>query len=248
MSRKSLMLFAAAPIALAALASPAAAQGIPVHDNLGYLQALATVQNTLKMIDQGRQTIATATNTLKTATNTLQSLQKITNVNQLAPSLIDSATRNLLPKEVRDAATLISGDLSKLGNLGRLASDIQSRFRLPSSSSAGADAAYEQGFKDATTSAATTAAFGENTLNVAQTRMQGLEQLRGALDSAKDPKDVMDLQARVAVEQAQLQNDLLKVQAMQLQDAGTRQMELSAAATVAQQKSNSFYDANIIRK
>jgi hypothetical protein len=36
------------------MAGPAVAQGIPVYDSSGYLQALATVKNTLSMIDQGR--------------------------------------------------------------------------------------------------------------------------------------------------------------------------------------------------
>ncbi len=41
MSLKHIIMFAAAPVALAAVASPAAAQGIPVFDSSSYLQALA---------------------------------------------------------------------------------------------------------------------------------------------------------------------------------------------------------------
>ena len=41
-------------------AGPAAAQGIPVYDSSGYLQALATVKNTLSMIEQGKEQIAEA--------------------------------------------------------------------------------------------------------------------------------------------------------------------------------------------
>jgi type IV secretion system protein VirB5 len=54
--------------------------------------------------------------------------------------------------------------------------------------------------------------------------MQGLDQLRTQLDSAKDPKDVMDLQARIGVEQAQLQNDQIKLQAMQMAQSGQNQL------------------------
>ena len=42
------------------MAGPAVAQGIPVYDSSGYLQALATVKNTLSMIDQGKEQIAEA--------------------------------------------------------------------------------------------------------------------------------------------------------------------------------------------
>ena len=78
MSLKRIIMFASGPVALAAFASPAAAQGIPVFDSSSYLQALATVQHTATMIQQGEQQI-------RTATNTLASLQKLTNVNSIAP-------------------------------------------------------------------------------------------------------------------------------------------------------------------
>jgi type IV secretion system protein VirB5 len=82
------------------------------------------------------------------------------------------------------------------------------------------DAAYNQALKDATGSAATTAALGTNTLAISQTRMQGLRPTPHPARQRKDPKDVMDLQARIGVEQAQLQNDQLKLQAIQMAQAG----------------------------
>ena len=229
MSLKHIIMFAAAPLALAATAAPASAQGIPVFDSTGYIQALATVQNTIKMIEQGEQQISTAT-------NTLNSLQKLTNVNSIASSLFNSQTRNLLPNTTIDAQTLLGGDLTKIGSLGSLASSIQSRYTISSSGS------------DATGSAAATAAFGENTLNVTQQRMQLLDQLREQLSSAKDPKDVMDLNARISVEQAQLQNDMLKLQAIQTAQFGHANLAIATAQTSAARNAASFYDANTLRK
>jgi type IV secretion system protein VirB5 len=240
MSLKHIVMVAAAPVALAAFASPAAAQGIPVFDTSTYVQALAQVQNTVKMIDQGKQQI-------QQAQDSFNSLSKLTNVNSIAPQLLNSQVRNLLPNTTIDVATLTGGDLTKLGSLSGLASNIQSRYALtPSGSSA--DAAYAQALKEATGSAAATAAMGENTLSVAQTRMQGLDQLRAQLDNAKDPKDVMDLQARVAVEQAQLQNDMIKMQAIQMAQAGEAYMTISAAQVAASRDTADFYDANTLRK
>ena len=240
MSLKHIIMFAAAPLALAATADPASAQGIPVFDSTGYIQALATVQNTIKMIEQGEQQISTAT-------NTLNSLQKLTNVNSIASSLFNSQTRNLLPNTTIDAQTLLGGDLTKIGSLGSLASSIQSRYTI-SSSGSDADTAYNQALKDATGSAAATAAFGENTLNVTQQRMQLLDQLREQLSSAKDPKDVMDLNARISVEQAQLQNDMLKLQAIQTAQFGHANLAIATAQTSAARNAASFYDANTLRK
>ena len=226
MSLKHIIMVAAAPVALAAFASPAAAQGIPVFDTSTYVQALAQVQNTVKMIDQGTQQI-------QQAQDSFNSLSKLTNVNSIAPQLLNSQVRNLLPNTTIDASTLLSGDLSKLGSLGTLASQIQSRYTMNPSSSSSSDAAYAQALKDATGQAATTAALGENTLSVSQIRMQGLDQLREQLSSAKDPKDVMDLQARIAVEQAQLQNDALKMQAIRMSQEGQASLALAATQTAA---------------
>jgi type IV secretion system protein VirB5 len=240
MSFKRISMFASAPVALAAFASPASAQGIPVFDSSSYLQALATVQHTATMIQQGEQQITQAT-------NTFNSLSKLTNVNSIAPQLLQPQVRNILPNTTIDASTLLSGDLTKLGSLGSLASSMQSKYAL-SSTGSDADAAYSQALKDATGSSAATAALGQNTLSITQTRMQGLDQLREQLSSAKDPKDVMDLQARISVEQAQLQNDMLKMQAIQMAQAGQANLQISASQVAAGREEAAFFEANTIRK
>ena len=78
--------------------------------------------------------------------------------------------------------------------------------------------------------------------------MQGLDQLRAQLDSARDPKDVMDLQARIAVEQAQLQNDAIKMQAIQMAQASEASMAASAAQVSAGRNESAFFQANTIRR
>lgn len=240
MSFRRIIMFASAPVALAAFASPVAAQGIPVFDTTTYLQALQTAKQTLTMVDQGRQQI-------QQAQQTFQSLSKLTNINSIAPELLNPQVRNILPSTTIDAETLLKGDFSQLGALGGLASNIQSRYALSSSGSS-ADAAYAEALKNATGSAATTAALGENTLRLTQTRMQGLDRLREQLSGAKDPKDVMDLQARIAVEQAHLQNDMLKMQAIQMAQAGEGNLAASAAEAAAARNAAAFYNANTIRK
>lgn len=241
MAPRSVIVFGTVTIVLAAAIGPAAAQGIPVFDSSSYVQALSTVSNTLKMVQQGEQEITTAT-------NQLNALQKLTNVNSIASNLFSPTTRNILPATTTEASTLFSGDLSKLGSLGTLASSIQSRYVMTSSSSSSADAAYGQALKDATGSSAAAAALGENTLSLTQTRMQGLDQLRAQLDAAKDPKDVMDLQVRISVEQAQLENDMLKLQAVQMAQNGESQLGLAAAVTTRARNAASLYDDNILRK
>jgi type IV secretion system protein VirB5 len=238
---KRIIMVATAPVVLATFASPASAQGIPVFDSSSYLQALATVQHTATMIQQGEQQITTAT-------NTFNSLSKLTNVNSIAPQLLQPQVRNILPNTTIDASTLLSGDLTKIGSLGTLASQIQSRYTIAPSSSSSGDAAYAQALKDSTGQAATMAALGQNTLSLSQTRMQGLDQLREQLSSAKDPKDVMDLQARISVEQAQLQNDMLKMQAIQMAQAGQASLSLAATQTAAARDADASFANAILRK
>ncbi len=240
MSFKRIILIASAPLALAASASSAAAQGIPVFDTTTYLQALQTARQTLTIVDQGKQQI-------QQARQTFESMSKLTNVNTIASQLANSQVRNILPNTTIDAQMLLRGDFSQLGALGGLASNIQSRYAL-SSSGSDADAAYAAALKNSTGSAATTAALGENTLALSQTRMQGLDQLRQQLSVAKDPKDVMDLQARIAVEQAHLQNDMLKMQAIQMAQAGEGNLAASGAEAAAARNAAAFYGANTIRK
>ena len=238
---KRTLLGLAASVGVIGLAAPIAAQGIPVFDTTTYLQALQTARQTLTIVDQGRQQI-------QTAANQLQSLQKLTNMSEIASTLNLPQVRNLLPDANTDAATLLSGNLSRLGPLGNLASNIQARYRLSGTGSSDADAAYDLALRNATGAAATTAALGENTLNVTQARTQGLDQLRQQLASARDPKDVMDLQARIAVEQAQLQNDMLKMQAVQMAQAGAANLAASAALVSAGRNESAFFEANTIRR
>jgi len=235
---KTIVLLGAAPLALGLAATPAAAQGIPVFDSSTYLQTISTVTNTAKIIDQGVQQI-------ETAQNQLNSLQKLTNINSVASNLSNSSVRNIMPTTTMDAGTLFGGDLSRIGSLSSSASSIQSEYLLSGTSSA--DAAYNQALKDATGSAAATAAFGENSLAVSQTRMAGLQTLQAKLDTATDPKDVMDLQARIAAEQAQLQNDQLKMQALQMAQAGRANLSISAAEAATAASAANFYEANTLR-
>lgn len=241
MSLKPIAVLAAIPIAVAMSTSPAAAQGIPVFDTTTYLQALQTARQTLTMVEQGKQQV-------ETATNQLNSLRKLTNMSEIASTLNLPQVRNILPTTTIDTDSLLSGDLTRIGSLGTIAANIQSRYRLSASGSSDADAAYNQALRDSTGAAAATAALGENTLNVTQARMQGLEQLREQLSSARDPKDVMDLQARIAVEQAHLQNDMLKMQAIQLAQAGEANLAISAGEVAAGRDAAAFYDANTLRK
>src|SRR3546814_1262808 len=103
--------FAAIGAIILGTAGPAAPQGIPVYDRSGYLQALATVKNTLSMIEQGKEQIAEAK-------QLYGSFNQVTDVNGISPSLSTAAMRHLLPPAARALGRLISSAHPRLGSLG----------------------------------------------------------------------------------------------------------------------------------
>lgn len=198
------------------MAAPAFAQGIPVYDSSTFLQTLSTVKNTLEMIEQGKQQIAQAT-------DMFNSVNKLTNVNQIASSLNTDAVRHLLPSEARDIQRLMSSDMAGLGSLGSSATRIRSNNRVELPDLRPGATAFERSGRDTLARngdmAARDAAIAEAAYGVTARRTAGLEELRSSLDSASDAKDVMDIQARVGVENAHIQNDAVQLQALQMRQA-----------------------------
>ena len=169
------------------MAGPAVAQGIPVYDSSGYLQALATVKNTLSMIDQGKEQIAEAK-------QLYGSFNQVTDVNGIASSLSTDAMRHLLPREARGASAYERASRDNLLRNGDLA--------------------------------ARDAAIAEAAYGVSAQRTAGLEELRTSLDTASDAKQVMDIQARVGVENAHIQNDALQLQALRMRQESQRRLRI----------------------
>ena len=198
------------------IAMPACAQGIPVYDSSTFLQTLSTVKNTLSMIEQGKQQISQAT-------DLFDSVNKLTNVNQIAPSLNTDAVRHLLPSEARDIQHLMSSDTTGLGSLGSSADRIRSNYRVDLPALRPDATAFERSNRDAISRngdmAARDAAIAEAVYGVTAQRTTGLEELRSSLDTASDAKDVMDIQARVGVENAHIQNDAVQLQALQMRQS-----------------------------
>lgn len=198
------------------ISMPAFAQGIPVYDSSTFLQTLSTVKNTLSMIEQGKEQIAQAT-------DMFDSINKLTNVNQIASSLNTDAVRHLLPSEARDIQRLMSSDMTGLGSLGSSATRIRSANRVALPDLRVDATEFERTGRDAISKngdiAARDAAVAEAAYGVTAQRTAGLEELRSSLDSASDAKDVMDIQARIGVENAHIQNDAVQLQALQMRQA-----------------------------
>ncbi len=196
-------------------AVPAFAQGIPVHDELQYLSIIQQVTNSATQIEK-------AVTQIQQLEQTYQSFSHITNAASIATVLNNSAVRNLLPVEAQDMAKLLSGNTSAIGAIGALAKTYQQQYALPASDgngttyAAGVNEAYANYLSAVNGGAANMMAVGSNSLAIGNQRTTGLADLQNQITSAKDPKDVMDLNVRATVESAQATNDLMKLQAIQM--------------------------------
>ncbi len=67
-------------------------------------------------------------------------------------------------------------------------------------------------------------ALGESAYQTAAQRQAGLDELRLALNNATTAKEVMDLQARIAAEQALINNDQMQLQGLAMMQEAERRL------------------------
>lgn len=199
--------------ALCLTAAPANAQQI-VFDPQALTQALNDARTAMEQLES-----------LKTQVEQGQalfnSLNELSNVNAIAERLGLPEMRAPLP----DMATLraaADGDLSALGRLADRAEAIRrdTRLHTPTDGSAASDALERAGARTARD-----LAIGEAVDRAAGERVEGLEALRGALDTAPNARAVLDLNARLAAEQALIQNEQVRLQGLALTQAAEARLE-----------------------
>lgn len=201
-------------VALTAMtAVPAHAQQL-VHDPRSLAQMVQDARTAIEQLDSLKAQV-------QQGEELFASLNDLSNVNAIAERLGLPEIRNPLP----DMATLRSaadGDLSALGALADRADAIRRETRLYTAEtpSATADALERSGAL-----AARDLAIGETVDRIATERLEGLETLRRALDSAPNARAVMDLNARLAAEQAIIQNEQMRLQGLALTQAAEARLE-----------------------
>lgn len=213
-------LLGAAGAALIVLAGvPAQAQEI-VYDPMAYarmiedaLTALQQLEALKKQIEQGEQLF--------------DSLNQRSDVNALADGLGLPEVRNPLP-DMAALRAAADGDLSALGALAERAEAIRRETRLytpPAGEAGPAEAFYRDSLERSGLRTARDLALGEAVGQAADARLEGLETLRRALDTAPNARAVMDLDARLAAEQALIQNEQVRLQGLALTQAAEARLE-----------------------
>ena len=201
-------------VALAAMtAVPAHAQQI-VYDPTSFAQMVKDARTAIEQLDSLKAQV-------QQGEELFASLNDLSNVNAIAERLGLPEIRHPLP----DMATLRSaadGDLSALGELAERADAIRRETRVytPDAPSAAAEALERAGARTARD-----LAIGEAVDRSATDRLEGLETLRRALDTAPNARAVMDLNARLAAEQALIQNEQIRLQGLALTQAAEARLE-----------------------
>lgn len=209
--------------------APAAQAQQIVHDPRALAQMVEEARTTMQQlralqhqVEQGREL--------------LDSLNDLSDVNALARELGLPEVRTPLP-ELDTLRAAAEGDLSALGSLADRAGEIRSQTRLyQPSGSAGrpAEAFYRDALERAGARTARDLALGEAIDRSADRRRDGLETLRSALDTAPTARAVMDLEARLAAEQALIANEQVRLQGLALTQAAEARLEEQRAREQAQ--------------
>ncbi|ACE94977.1 transport secretion system IV protein, VirB5 (plasmid) [Rhizobium etli CIAT 652] len=190
--------------ALLASAMLASAQGIPVIDQTSIAKQIESITQLKSQLDALNQQ-------LQQAQQLYGSLNKITNMADIASLLNDPSIRKALPQDFNAIEGLFKGSGS--GVFGNSASKFlqdNSTYRTD------ADDFYARELSRIQNQNAGQMSLGQQIYDAATKRIDGIDELRQKISSAADAKDIADLQARLQAETAFLQTDLLRMQGLQM--------------------------------
>ncbi|ABS70283.1 P-type DNA transfer protein VirB5 [Xanthobacter sp. VNH20] len=211
MAKRTMLLAAAA--ALCIFVGAANAQGIPVIDQ-------AALAKQLESIAQLKSQLDTLNQQLQQAQQLYGSLNKLTNMADVASVLNDPAIRKALPQDFNAIEGLLQGSGS--GAFGESASKF---LQDNSTYQTSANDFYAQELSRIQKKNAGQMSLGQQIYDAATKRIDGIDQLRQQIASAGTSKDVADLQARLQAEAAFLQIDVVRMQGLRMVQQAQAQVD-----------------------
>jgi type IV secretion system protein VirB5 len=170
--------------------------------------AIAQLLQQVKLIEQGLQT---AQNQLSQAQQAYQSMTGSRGMQ----NLLSGTNRNYLPSNWTQVVSALNGGG---GAYGTLSSNIQSSMGanavLTPAAVANLSPAERTVLQAQRQNAALLQATSQQALAATSSRFASLQQLISTIGTATDPKAILDLQARIAAEQAMVANDQTKLQVL----------------------------------
>ncbi|AFL51492.1 type IV secretion system protein VirB5 [Sinorhizobium fredii] len=204
---------AAIAAALMLSAGTAAGQGIPVIDQTAIGKHIETIAELKSQLDALNQQI-------EQAQQLYGSLNKLTDMADVASVLNDPAIRRVLPADFNAIEGLFKG--KGTGVLGDAASEFlegNSTYRTS------ADDFYAQELSRIQNRNAGQMSLGQQIYDKATKRIDGIDQLREKISTASDAKDIADLQARLLAETAFLQTDMLRMEGLRMVQQAQAQVD-----------------------
>jgi len=198
------MEFALAMMVALLPAGTAFAQGIPVIDE-------TAIAKQIESITQLKSQLDTLNQQLQQAQQLYASLNKLTNMADVAGLLNDPSIRKALPQDFNAIEGLLKGSGS-----GVFATSASKFLEENSTYRTDANDFYAQELARAQNQNAGQMSLGQQIYDAATKRIDGIDQLRQQISGAADAKDIADLQARLQAETAFLQTDVLRMQALQM--------------------------------
>jgi len=191
----------------------AGAQGIPVNDQAAIAKQIESIAQLKSQLD--------ALNTqIEKAQQLYGSLNKLTDMADVASVLNDPAIRKALPSDFAAIEGLLKGNAT--GVFGDSASkflDSNSTYRTS------ADDFYAKELSRVQSQNAGQMSLGQQIYDAATKRIDGIDQLREKISAASDSKDIADLQARLQAEQAFLQTDVLRMEGLRMVQQAQTQVD-----------------------
>lgn len=194
-------------------AEGASGQGIPVNDQAAIAKQIESIAQLKSQLDALNEQIGQAR-------QLYGSLNKLTDMADVAEVLNDPAIRKALPFDFAAIEGLLKGNGT--GVFG----DSASRFLEGNSTyRADADDFYAQELSRLQNKNAGQMSLGEQIYDAATKRIDGIDQLRGKISTAGDAKEIADLQARLQAEQAFLQTDVLRMEGLRMVQQAQNQVD-----------------------
>jgi type IV secretion system protein VirB5 len=195
---------AALAAALILSTGTATGQGIPVIDQTAIAKQIEAIAQLKSQIDALNQQI-------EQAQQLYGSLNKLTDMADVASVLNDPEVRKALPPDFAAIESLLKG-----GSTDTFGDSAAKFLQENSTYHTSADDFYAQELARIQNQNAGQMSLGQQIYDTATKRIDGIDQLREKISTARDAKDVADLQARLQAETAFLQNDVLRMEGLKM--------------------------------
>ena len=204
---------AALAAAIVLSAGGAAGQRIPVIDQTAILKHIESIAQLKSQLDALHQQI-------EQAQQLYGSLNKLTDMADVASVLNDPAIRKALPSDFAAIEGLLKGEGTGVFK------DSASKFLEGNSTyRTDADDFYAKELARVQNKNAGQMSLGQQIYNAATKRIDGIDQLREKISTASDAKEIADLQARLQAEQAFLQTDVLRMEGLRMVQQAQNQVD-----------------------